>query len=318
MAGCMSLLCGWGCGRVSFDYVSRDSGGREQSLPDVPPTDVPFRDTSTMDATTDPSIDVPGMDRPADMPVMDTSSDTTMDAFADTTMDAPLDTASDTPSDVIAPPDAPSSLGLIAWYRMEDTPIDGLDDSSGHNHTGACVTPDCPTSVVARVGTGLRSFSTTRYIRVPFAAELNTPSGFTVAVWVFIDSLPATEYTCAVSKPFGVMAEDSWSLCFDPTGRPLFYTASAEDTGDYLFAPAISTGAWHHIAVTWDATTKRLVVDGVQQVQRDQLTVFDAHDILIGADENVGLPIYPFSGRLDELRIYDRALALADIAELLR
>jgi hypothetical protein len=44
--------------------------------------------------------------------------------------------------------------------------------------------------------------------------------------------------------------------------------------------------------------------------------LFDSTPLQIGADQEDGVTIQYFRGRLDELRIYDRALSLAEIQQV--
>ena len=46
------------------------------------------------------------------------------------------------------------------------------------------------------------------------------------------------------------------------------------------------------------------------------ITDFDTHDIVLGGDQNSGSLAYPWHGRIDELRYYDRALSTAEILVL--
>jgi Concanavalin A-like lectin/glucanases superfamily len=44
--------------------------------------------------------------------------------------------------------------------------------------------------------------------------------------------------------------------------------------------------------------------------------VYDDHDVIIGADDDVGAIQVFWPGRIDEVHIFDRALEPAEIAEL--
>ena len=84
----------------------------------------------------------------------------------------------------------------------------------------------------------------------------------------------------------------------------------------------IQTGSWTHVAGTWRSGSVTLYVDGVQvlwgsygspAVLRDNSTPVD-----IGALEAIsnGTRPYYFDGLIDEVYIFDRVLAAAEIAEL--
>lgn len=81
---------------------------------------------------------------------------------------------------------------------------------------------------------------------------------------------------------------------------------------------AISAG-WHHIALTYDGRYENLYLDGVLTSTNDAGAVYaitnGTNNVILGADASAG--VYPtgafFSGKLDEVRIWDRALCQAEI-----
>src|SRR5439155_7658459 len=75
---------------------------------------------------------------------------------------------------------------------------------------------------------------------------------------------------------------------------------------------ALPVNAWTHLAGTFDGTTVRLYVNGVEVASQAQATslVNTAETLQIGADKFAG---ENFAGRIDEVRIYNRALSPAEI-----
>src|SRR5207244_1303537 len=74
----------------------------------------------------------------------------------------------------------------------------------------------------------------------------------------------------------------------------------------------LGLNTWTHLAATFDGATVRLYVNGaetVSQVQTAALTP-TAGTLQIGADSYTG---ENFAGRIDEVRIYNRALSAAEI-----
>jgi hypothetical protein len=72
-----------------------------------------------------------------------------------------------------------------------------------------------------------------------------------------------------------------------------------------------SANAWHHYAYTFDGTTHRLYIDGVEvnnSTVAPQTAVPTA--VILG---RWSTPICPLRGKLDQVRVYNRALAAKDI-----
>lgn len=77
------------------------------------------------------------------------------------------------------------------------------------------------------------------------------------------------------------------------------------------FSPDLSTGAWHHVAMTWDGTEARFYADGVRiGTQAFGVQATGAGTLYVGAtDQGAGL-----RGRLDEVRILSYAMTDSEVA----
>jgi len=95
------------------------------------------------------------------------------------------------------------------------------------------------------------------------------------------------------------------------------FTTVASGVADALLSTAaVGVAAWHHIAIRWDGTTKTISLDGAD-VGTDQATCdFIDQSIFIGADFDSGADEFDYSGAVDDLRIYDRALTQLELAQL--
>lgn len=80
---------------------------------------------------------------------------------------------------------------------------------------------------------------------------------------------------------------------------------------------AVPLGSWHHVAATYDGSTWRLYLDGLLDAERaaDAVPRFDSiqHFGLGAAFNSTGVPAGGLHGALDEVRVYRRALAAAEI-----
>ena len=84
------------------------------------------------------------------------------------------------------------------------------------------------------------------------------------------------------------------------SGGPLFGTG------------ALTVNVWTHLAATYDAATLRLYVNGVQVSSRAQTGAIavSTNPLQIGGDTIYG---QYFQGKIDEVRIYNRALTGTEI-----
>ena len=75
---------------------------------------------------------------------------------------------------------------------------------------------------------------------------------------------------------------------------------------------ALIANTWAHLAATYDGATMRLYVNGVQVASRTQTGAIatSTNPLQVGGDSIYG---QYFAGRIDEVRIYNRTLSVAEI-----
>jgi hypothetical protein len=231
--------------------------------------------------------------------------------------DAPFDAPELVPPDAVVdarpdamvdarPPDAFVDPNLIAHWKLDDPPTDGVLDSSGRGHHGTCT--NCPILVPGIVDGSYRFDAINDHITLPDHPDFR--GNVTVAAWVWCDAVNLQ--IAALSKVLGTSG-NSWQLEVMNTQHFSFSGGSVH----YLDGgAAISIDAWHHVAGTWDGTTKRLYVDGLLLASVAATISYDTGEILIGADNNGGTILYYWDGKLDEIRVYNRALSAAEIGTL--
>jgi hypothetical protein len=198
--------------------------------------------------------------------------------------------------------------GLVLWYRMDAVPVGGrvIDELGAHD---ADCDP-CP-SLVEGIDGASFDFDDGAYLSVHDDAALHTPEG-SVAMWAWFDS---TALGALVARPIPpdyfdelVAFLDMGSIWFATSGD-----ATALDSGVEPIA-----GTWTHLVFIWSEQRNAIYVDGTLAAVEVSPTPVEyvSVELLIGADRDAGAIAYTFDGRLDDLRIYDRALDDDEIALL--
>lgn len=98
------------------------------------------------------------------------------------------------------------------------------------------------------------------------------------------------------------------------TGQPLFAVRTSNITGFYFVGPArVDDAQWHHVAVTYSGGTFQMFVDGTAQSSLSQAVSMDVTggSLRLGIGDN--LQTFPFSGLVDEVRIWNRARTQSEI-----
>lgn len=211
--------------------------------------------------------------------------------------------------------DGPVAEGLIAHYPMNAIAGGALADVAG-DHDGTCTS--CPLDVsTGAAGDALRFNGTTDIIDVPATPAFATVTGFTVSLWLRLETAPTTGMVlCSAGLQLGPDFLNSWQLCAEE-GHVLWvgwYDAGLHHMGAF----DIGEDAWHHVVLRWDGTTLTMTVDAnfPGSVSETASLQFDGGPLYIGADRDTGTPAFWWDGSIDDLRIYNRALSDSEITQL--
>jgi len=128
-----------------------------------------------------------------------------------------------------------------------------------------------------------------------------------------------------ISQTDGVDGTGNTWLGLDASGGNLMTALVPPPVGRFITIPlvsetAVNDGQWHYIGFVWDGSYRSLYVDGIE-VARDANPITLAPlksatgGLHIGAGENLEDGSY-FSGLIDDVRIYNIALNVEQIATL--
>jgi len=198
--------------------------------------------------------------------------------------------------------------GALVWLKMNTGPSNGVGivDSAGF-HTSSCQAA-CPQRLMGLHSYGYL-FATEEVITSGTGADLDAASGFTGAVWLRLSSLP-TSLACAWTKPFAAASGfDSFTLCIDDVGTTIFDAETPGGVANQQNGPAIAAGEWHHLAITWDGTTKRDYLDGSLVGSSTVQLGHSAEALNLGGARGA----FFVTGILDDALYYGRGLTAAEI-----
>ena len=182
-----------------------------------------------------------------------------------------------------------------------------LRDSSRYGNHG---TVEGDPVEVSGYRSGAISVDEDNYVVVSANCSLEVPSALTVAAWIRPTKLGAQRIIRKVS------GENGFSLFLSPNGQ---VSVRLNDTNrlrvnSQQTYPTDGT-AWMHIAATYDGKDIKLYVNGVLDGQASASTEFDGKDapLSIGATSTGA---FAFQGALDDVRLYNFALAEPGIQQL--
>jgi hypothetical protein len=221
-------------------------------------------------------------------------------------------------------PDLFGSLGdagLVAHYPFEGN----ADDAGGNGHHGTLV--NGPVFQAGVQGQALYLDGFDDYVAIPASADFKTEA-FSVCAFVKSEShIPfrAVRYIFEAGWPgdgrgngHALVLSNDYQLT---DGISSFMFSSTGGSAQRLSSDDTPYQTWRHYCYTYDGEAMRIYVDGVEQNQLAVPGIAYADSpadflITVGNDSNRLGEGHGFTGWVDELRVYDRALSQPEIQEL--
>jgi len=143
---------------------------------------------------------------------------------------------------------------------------------------------------------------------VPDANALDLTTGMTLEAWV--KPTAVGNWGTVVLKEKGTTALAYALYGSDDTGKPAEYINTGGSDVSASGPANLQTGTWTHLAATFDGSNLRLYTDGtlVRTTANAGSLVTTAGDLSIGGNAVWG---EYFSGLIDEVKVYNRALSAA-------
>jgi len=140
----------------------------------------------------------------------------------------------------------------------------------------------------------------------------------TMSAWVYRNvNQPGDRLV--LSRQQGLSTSDQYFLGFHDNA----YLAGVQTTSGYsvLIVGAASSAQWIHLAATYDGATLRLYVNGsliASRAATGNIVSDPSRPLILGAGQNDGSSAVQeaVSGRIDDVRLYTRALSATEIQAL--
>jgi hypothetical protein len=194
----------------------------------------------------------------------------------------------------------------VAAYGFNEGLGTSVTDASGNGNNGTIGTATWAS--LGKYGKALTFNGTSARVMVNDSASLDLTTGMTLEAWV-MPTASQSGWRTVIQKEVDTyfMGASSNSPRRPATGGTYGSTVT------WIAGPsAIPVNTWTHLASTYDGANIRLYVNGTQvaTVARTGSIAVSALPVWIGGNNPYG---EYFKGVIDEVRIYNRALSVAEI-----
>jgi len=208
---------------------------------------------------------------------------------------------------------------LLGHWTMDNNSSNAtVLDSSGLGNNGTARRNTSELSTGGVIGTALNFNGTTDYISVPDQAAWSFTRDFTIALWVKYDSFnPKWWESAFVAQDEGGGPTNKWILSYSPTvQRTLFHINDSGTAGQVITSDswAAQPGQWYFVTITRSGSTYSFYLEGNPAGSEANTAAIPdvSAGLTIGWAEGPG----KFDGAIDDVRVYEGALSLAEIQTL--
>ncbi len=198
------------------------------------------------------------------------------------------------------------STGLVAAYSFDEGTGTALNDKSGNGNNGVIAAGTWATT--GKYGKALVFNGTSTKVTINDSPSLRLQTGMTLEAWINPTAVSSAWRDVIYKGNDNYYLMATTHLGSVPDGGGIFAGAGS----DLFGTTAIALNTWVHLATTYDGTTLRLFVNGVQVASKAQTgsIMTSANPLQIGGDDIFG---QFFKGTIDEVRVYNVALTAAQI-----
>ena len=202
-----------------------------------------------------------------------------------------------------------SAGGLVAAYNFEEASGATVVDVSGKGNHGTV--SGATRTTAGKFGRALSFDGVDDWVTINDSASLDLTNGMTLEAWVYpTDTMSGWQTVLNKEQPDGFGA--AYYLAANSDLNQPEVAVYTTDWYKLYGGPALSANKWVHLVGTYDGSTMKLYVNGSQVSSQQQAGGIDVTNgvLRIGGNSYWG---EFFKGRIDEIRIYNRALSATEI-----
>ena len=211
---------------------------------------------------------------------------------------------------------AVESYGPLAWWQFDETTWNNTPnqvlDASGNGHTltpfSGPVTAAASPALTGSPGTCRYGVfdGTNDYLEATDDGTFDLTDAVTAMAWIYLNAAPTADIKSVISKDtnFEFHVNTSSQLYWWWNGGAQQLTTTGTP---------IPAGQWVHVAVAYQSGNQKIYIDGVQRATLALTGTLSVNNLPFQIGQDQGLASRFWNGRIDEARIYNRALSQTEV-----
>ena len=212
---------------------------------------------------------------------------------------------------------------MIAWWKFDEAKDHIAFDSSGNNHNGMLVGD--PQWQTGQIGYALLLAGVGDYVDCGNSPAFDILEAITVSIWTKVQSSEQNkDYQIIIGK-----GSISWKILLDKQSDSFVFACGGVEVPNNLVPDIqadicgtglvsrkkVSDGHWHHVVGVYDGENMFLYIDGSLDVSAAASGTIDSNKAPLA----IGANLWPYSkwtGLIDDVRVYNRALTSGEVRGL--
>jgi len=208
--------------------------------------------------------------------------------------------------------------GLLGHWTFDGNQIDWstdkkIFDSSGNGNSGTTTIATSTGPTIGKVGQALNFDGSGSYVSLGTGANLTPTTALSIVAWVYLTNTTASQIF--FGKRDLANGVDPYECRINGGTNVRFTIDIGTETTATSVSNPISQRTWHHVVCTWDGANMNVYVDGILVAGPTAKTGTISNT---SASATIGTVISSFGyfGKIDDVRLYNRALSTTEITQL--
>tara|TARA_B100000378_G_scaffold61077_1_gene45481 strand:+ start:761 stop:1696 length:936 start_codon:yes stop_codon:yes gene_type:complete len=203
-------------------------------------------------------------------------------------------------------------VGMVAWW-----PLNGDANDASGNSIPSTVNGATSTTGMNGVANTAYQFSNVNHIFVGTPDAFSTlPAAFTYSLWVSTTGSSSSTWPKIMGsndphRYFSIRGADNGAKVYTEWGIPS-YTGSSWASSNTASATITPNGTWHHYAATYNGTQVKTYYNGAR-ISTQNASINPTMAAFYLSDSGSG-----YVGKIDDARVYNRALTDAEVETIYR